>query len=319
MAPSDDALSPLHRPVLVAEVLAHFALGDRTGPLVVDGTVGYGGHAEAMLSAWPRARLLGLDRDLAALTSTRARLEPFRGRARLFHASYADLDEVLAEAGEGRPDAVLLDLGVSSPQLDDPHRGFSFLQDGPLDMRMDPHAGRSAAEWIARARAEEIERVLREYGEERFARRMAAAIVRERASAPIHTTTQLARIVAAANPAWEKGKHPATRAFQAIRIFVNGELEALVTALAQAAELLRPGGRLVVISFHSLEDRIVKRFMRDASRHSGQPGMPAVVAPRLQRLGRAMRPCEAEVANNPRARSAVLRVAERLASDGRAA
>ena len=304
-----------HIPVLLDEAVA--ALAVRADGTYLDGTFGRGGHARAVLQRLgPSGRLLLMDRDPEAIAQARV-LEEQEKRVAVRQGSFAEMDQWDATAGG--LDGVLLDLGVSSPQLDDPRRGFSFLHDGPLDMRMDPHTGRSAAEWIARARAEEIERVLREYGEERFARRMAAAIVRERASAPICTTTQLARIVTAANPAWEKGKHPATRAFQAIRIFVNGELEALAAALAQAAALLRPGGRLVVISFHSLEDRIVKRFMRDASRHSGQPGMPAVVAPRLRRLGRAMRPCEAEVTGNPRARSAVLRVAERLASDGRAA
>ena len=309
----------MHTPVMLQEAV-DFLVTDPTG-WYVDGTFGRGGHSRAILGRLAvGGRLLAIDRDPEAVSAAGAAVLADDPRFTIEQASFAELARVMHRHGmQGGVHGILFDLGVSSPQLDDPHRGFSFLQDGPLDMRMDPHAGRSAAEWIARARAEEIERVLREYGEERFARRMAAAIVRERASAPIHTTTQLARIVAAANPAWEKGKHPATRAFQAIRIFVNGELEALVTALAQAAELLRPGGRLVVISFHSLEDRIVKRFMRDASRHSGQPGMPAVVAPRLQRLGRAIRPCEAEVASNPRARSAVLRVAERLASDGRAA
>jgi 16S rRNA (cytosine1402-N4)-methyltransferase len=216
----------------------------------------------------------------------------------------------------GRVHGVLLDLGVSSPQLDDPRRGFSFLQDGPLDMRMNPARGISAAQWLARARAEDIAQVLYEYGEERFSRRMAAAIVRERAVEAIETTARLAQIVAAANPAWEKGKHPATRAFQAIRIYINGELDALVSVLRQALEALLPGGRLVVISFHSLEDRIVKRFMRDHSRAAQQPGLPAHLQAQLKRLGKALRPGEEEVERNPRARSAVLRVAEKLAVAG---
>ena len=306
----------MHTPVMLQEAV-DFLVTDSAG-WYVDGTFGRGGHAGAILGRLaPTGRLLAIDRDPEAVAAASASFgaDP---RFAVEQASFADLAQILRRHGLSTGvHGILLDLGVSSPQLDDPRRGFSFQHDGPLDMRMDPHTGRSAAEWLARARAEEIERVLREYGEERFARRMAAAIVRERASAPIRTTAQLARIVAEANPAWEKGRHPATRAFQAIRIFVNGELEALGGALAAAVDALCPGGRLVVISFHSLEDRIVKRFMRDASRHTGQPGIAAAGTPTLRRIGRALRPGDAEVAANPRARSAVLRVAERLAGDGR--
>lgn len=308
----------MHTPVMLQEAV-DFLVTDAAG-WYVDATFGRGGHTRAILDRLDaEGRLLALDRDPEAVASA----GPVFGadpRFAIERCSFAGLARVLQQHGmTSAVHGVLFDLGVSSPQLDDPQRGFSFLHDGPLDMRMDPHTGRSAAEWLARARAEEIERVLREYGEERFARRMATAIVRERAASPIRSTAQLARIVSAANPAWEKGRHPATRAFQAIRIFVNDELDALSTALVQAAAALRPGGRLVVISFHSLEDRIVKRFMRDASRDQTQPGVPASASPRLRRLSKAIRPSAAETANNPRARSAVLRVAERVAMDRRAA
>ena len=210
-----------------------------------------------------------------------------------------------------------MDLGVSSPQLDDPGRGFSFLRDGPLDMRMDTSDGESAAQWLARAAEGEIAGVLKRYGEERFAKRIARALVAARAEAPIETTGRLARLVADANPAWEKGKHPATRAFQAIRIQVNGELDALEQALHQAVAGLAPGGRLVVISFHSLEDRMVKRFIRGQGRGAElPPGLPVTadqMGGTLRAVGKAVRAGEAEVTANPRARSAVMRVAERLA------
>jgi 16S rRNA (cytosine1402-N4)-methyltransferase len=219
---------------------------------------------------------------------------------------------------EGELDGVLLDLGVSSPQLDDAGRGFSFMQDGPLDMRMDNEAGQSAAQWLAQAGEREIGDVLRELGEERFARRVARAIVAARAAEPIVRTGQLAAIIAAAVPTREPGKHPATRSFQAIRIHVNRELEQLESALPQAVRLLAPGGRLCVISFHSLEDRIVKRFIRREAQgdpvYAGLPDVPPHARPRLRRVGGAITAGEAEVAANPRARSAVLRVAERIAA-----
>jgi len=217
----------------------------------------------------------------------------------------------------GRVNGVLLDLGVSSPQLDDPTRGFSFLHDGPLDMRMDPNSGVSAADWLAKAGAAEIARVLKDYGEERFAKRIAAAILEARAKAPIVSTGRLAEIVSRANPKWERDKHPATRSFQAIRIFVNRELDELRHALERLLPVLAPGGRLAVISFHSLEDRIVKRYLRDQSRGDDfPPGLPVTsdrLRPRLRLVGKARRPSPAELAENPRARSAVLRVAERPA------
>ena len=305
MAPSDDALSPLHRPVLVAEVLAHLALGDRTGPLVVDGTVGYGGHAEAMLSAWPRARLLGLDRDLAALTSTRARLEPFRGRARLFHASYADLDEVLAEAGEGRPDAVLLDLGVSSPQLDVAGRGFSFrAADDPADMRFDPSSdGPTAADVVNRWDEAALARWIFEHGGERRARAVARALV---AARPVRTVGDVVAAVERVVRRDASGLHPATRTFQALRMAVNDEPTTVGKGLRVALDALAPRGRLAVISFHSGEERAVKAaFLR--AREAGRVRVLTT---------KAVRPTEAEVAGNARASSARLRVAEAVEAEG---
>jgi len=212
---------------------------------------------------------------------------------------------------------VLLDLGVSSPQLDDPARGFSFTQDGPLDMRMDSNSGMSAAQWLARATEQEIATVLWEYGEERFARRMAKAIVAARHNEPITTTRQLAQVVTAANPAWEKNKHPATRTFQAIRIFINRELADLSALLEQVLEVLAVGGLLVVISFHSLEDRLVKRFIREQERGPALPRHLPITADqikqRMRSLGRPIRPAEIEVRDNPRARSAIMRVAKKVA------
>ena len=303
----------MHTPVLLQEAV-DFLVTDVDG-VYVDGTFGRGGHARAILQRLgPRGRLLAIDRDPEAVASGRRELTGDE-RFSIEHASFDQMAVLLERHGMARRlTGCLLDLGVSSPQLDDPERGFSFLHDGPLDMRMDPQRGISAAEWLARARVEEIEQVLREYGEERFARRMAAAIVRERSRAPIETTGRLAEIVARANPAWEKGKHPATRCFQAIRICINGELEALRAVLTQAVEALLPGGRLVVISFHSLEDRIVKRFMRDRSRWTDSPGPAGASAPVLRRLGKALKASEEEVARNLRARSAVMRVAEKLAA-----
>lgn len=227
------------------------------------------------------------------------------------------LAEVSEQAGlMGRVDGILLDLGVSSPQLDQAERGFSFTRDGPLDMRMDPGSGVSAAEWLAGAETKQIAEVLKTYGEERHAKRIACAIVEAREQGPITTTLQLADIVARANPSWERNKHPATRSFQAIRIHINGELDALKRLLESVLEVLAIGGRLVVISFHSLEDRMVKRFMREQAKGDRfPPGVPVTqdrMQPRLRLVGKALRPSDSETAVNPRARSAVLRVAERL-------
>ena len=301
----------MHKPVLLQEAMEHLVT-DPAGHYV-DATFGRGGHSGALLQRLdPGASLLAIDRDPEAIAFGEQALggDP---RICLEHARFDHLAELLARHDlAAGVHGVLLDLGVSSPQLDDPARGFSFLRDGPLDMRMDPGSGQSAAQWIARARESDIEQVLREYGEERFARRMAAAIVEERKISPIDTTARLAEIVTKANPAWERDKHPATRCFQAIRIFVNAELDALASVLRQACDALLPGGRLVVISFHSLEDRIVKRFIRDNARDPGAPGLPAAMQPTLRAIGRAIRAGDAELRENPRARSAVMRVAERV-------
>jgi 16S rRNA (cytosine1402-N4)-methyltransferase len=232
--------------------------------------------------------------------------------------SFGNLGNVVSELGwQGQVDGLLLDLGVSSPQLDDATRGFSFLKQGPLDMRMNPRQGVSAAEWLAGASDKDIADVLWKYGEERYSRRIARALVKARSEAPIITTTQLAELIAGAVPRRDPNKHPATRTFQALRIFINGELDDLEAVLPQAVDALAPGGRLAVISFHSLEDRIVKRFIRDQQRGPqlppGLPVLPEAFAPRLKAVGKHVRADEAEVQRNPRARSAVLRVAERLA------
>ena len=283
----------------------------------VDGTFGRGGHSGVLLAHLSaRGGLLAMDKDPEACAMGRDRFGS-DSRFEIVQGSFAELvDMITARNRLGRVNGVLLDLGVSSPQLDNAERGFSFLRDGPLDMRMDPRSGVSAAEWLATASEEAITTVLRTYGEEKFARRMARAVVAARAAVPITRTLQLADIIAAANPAWEKGKHPATRAFQAIRIFINRELEDLSAVLDGILEVLAVGGRLAVISFHSLEDRLVKRFMR-AQEHPQLPrGLPVRerdVPRRMRVLGRASRPAAEEVAANPRARSAVFRVAEKTA------
>ena len=305
-----------HTTVLLDEAVE--ALVTDADGFYVDGTFGRGGHSAAILARLsPQGQLLAIDKDPEAISAARERFgaDP---RFEIVHASFADTAALVAGRGRaGELAGVLLDLGVSSPQLDQAERGFSFMNDGPLDMRMDTEHGESAAEWLASAREEDIIRVLRDYGEEKFARRMAAAIVRERALKPITRTRQLAEIVAAANPAWEKGKHPATRAFQAIRIHVNRELEDLEALLATVIDTLKPGGRLVVISFHSLEDRIVKRFIRREEQGPAIPrGLPvreADIVRRLRSVGRAVKADADEVDSNVRARSAVMRVAEKVA------
>ncbi len=292
------------------------ALKLRDDGIYVDATCGRGGHSEAMLARLgTHGRVLALDRDPQAVSAVRARFAN-DARFEILHAPFSQLHAQLADRGlNGRVDGLLFDLGVSSPQLDAPERGFSFLREGPLDMRMDPTRGISAAQWLNAADEAEIARVLRDYAEERFARRIARVIVRERATAPIATTRALAEIVARAVPTRERGKDPATRSFQAIRIFINRELEELETALPQAVAALAPGGRLAVISFHSLEDRKVKHFLRAEARGvEPPPGLPVradAQRTRLKLVGKAIRASETEIARNPRARSAVLRVAER--------
>ena len=306
-----------HSPVLLDEVLA--GLGMQADGRYCDATFGRGGHTAAILGALgPAGRVIAIDRDPEAIQAGRRR---FAGETRLtlVKGSFGQLEERVRAAGfAGELNGVLLDLGVSSPQLDEARRGFSFMQDGPLDMRMDYESGQSAAQWLARAGEREIADVIHGSGEERYARRIARAIVAARSAAPIERTGQLAQLVADAVPTREPGKHPATRTFQAIRMHVNGELGALEAALPQAVRLLAAGGRLCVISFHSLEDRLVKRFMRREQAgdpvYAGLPAIPAHARPRLRRVGPAIRAGVAEVERNPRARSATLRVAERLAA-----
>jgi 16S rRNA (cytosine1402-N4)-methyltransferase len=303
----------VHRTVLLAEAVD--ALAVRPDGIYVDATFGRGGHARAILDRLGAAgRLIALDRDPDAIAAA-GRIGDVR--LSVHHARFGELARVVREAGVQAVDGVLMDLGVSSPQIDRPERGFSFRGDGPLDMRMDTTRGETAAEWIAGATESRLRGVIRDYGEERFAGQIAKAIVAARSREPIRTTGELARIVAAAVRTREAGQDPATRTFQALRIHVNQELEELSLALPQAADLLAPGGRLAVISFHSLEDRIVKRFMRDESTPQVPERLPVravdLPRPRLALVGRAIKPSAAEVAANPRSRSAVLRVAERTA------
>lgn len=307
----------LHDPVLFDEVMERLA--SPSGGRVVDCTFGRGGHSRGLLERiGPTGLLLAIDRDPQALASADAVELRTDARCIFRQANFSELSAVLAAVGwTGGVDSVLMDLGVSSPQLDESARGFSFMREGPLDMRMDPSRGRSAAEWLAGADEGEIVRVLKTYGEERFARRIAAAIVNARQKAPIRTTTELAELVAGAIPYRDPAKHPATRTFQALRIEVNQELDSLRDGLFQAVEALRAGGRLAVISFHSLEDRIVKRFMRDSERGwSAEQGPFSPIEGEglrvLRRVGKAVMPGGAEISRNVRARSAVLRVAEKI-------
>jgi len=280
----------------------------------VDCTFGRGGHSRLILARLGKAgRLLALDRDPQAVT---AGGEIDDGRFGILQGRFSRLAELAAQAGVTRADGILLDLGVSSPQFDDPARGFSFRYDAPLDMRMDPGGGTTAAQWLARAPEAEIREVIRNHGEERFAKQIAAAIVAARSRGPVGTTRQLAALVAEAVSTREPHQDPATRTFQALRIHINQELEELSLALPQCVELLGPGGRLVVISFHSLEDRIVKRYLREVANPDRLPRRLPLRAhelpqPRLRLLGRAVRPPAAEVAANPRARSAIMRIAEK--------
>ncbi|HUQ29191.1 MAG TPA: 16S rRNA (cytosine(1402)-N(4))-methyltransferase RsmH [Usitatibacter sp.] len=300
-----------HVPVLLEETLA--ALNVRESETYVDGTFGRGGHSKAILARLGvRGRLLALDQDPAAI-SHRALEDP---RLELIHARFSTMKEALAARGIREVAGILLDIGTSSPQLDDPARGFSFMRDGPLDMRMDTSRGDTAADFVNRAEESALREVIAEYGEERFAKQVAAAIVAARRLEPFRTTRQLAEVVGRAVRTREPGQHPATRTFQALRIHVNRELEELEVTLPQAADLLSPGGRLAVVSFHSLEDRIVKHFIRDRSTADKLPrGVPVrakdLPKPQLHAVGKAIRPSEAEVRRNPRARSAVLRVAEK--------
>jgi 16S rRNA (cytosine1402-N4)-methyltransferase len=302
-----------HATVLLDEAVD--ALQVRPDGVYVDGTFGRGGHSRLILQRLgERGRLIALDKDPAAIAAGRA-----IGDARfvLVHSGFERLSQVLRERGVGKVDGVLLDLGVSSPQLDDEQRGFSFRFDAPLDMRMDTSGGQTAAEWLATVGEGELAEVIRDYGEERFARQIARAIVAARQERRIETTRQLGDIVAQCVRTREPGKNPATRTFQAIRIHLNRELEELESVLPQCVEHLKEGGRMAIISFHSLEDRIVKRFMRDMAQGDKLPKFVPVRAAdvpqgKLRLVGKAVHASEREVAANPRARSAVLRIAERL-------
>ena len=300
-----------HVSVLLEESVA--ALAIKPDGTYLDGTFGRGGHSRAILRSLSNTgRLIAFDKDPQSESSAEQFSED--PRFEFVRASFA---EISSRVETSELDGILLDLGVSSPQLDNAERGFGFSDDGPLDMRMDTRAGLTAAEWLATAPEADIAGVIKTYGEERFAKRMASAIVKARAESPITRTKQLATIVAEANPKWEPHKHPATRAFQAIRIFINRELEDLEIALAHTVDALSEGGRLVVISFHSLEDRIVKRFMRDQARGQQLPKYVPVIdsdtGKTLNLVGKAVKPSSDEVRRNHRSRSAIMRVAERRA------
>ncbi|ELV7526454.1 16S rRNA (cytosine(1402)-N(4))-methyltransferase RsmH [Edwardsiella ictaluri] len=306
-----------HKTVLLDEAVAGLNL--RSDGIYIDGTFGRGGHSRLILSQLgAEGRLIAIDRDPQAIAAAAQIDDP---RFSIIHGPFSALADYVQEMGlSSRIDGILLDLGVSSPQLDDPERGFSFMRDGPLDMRMDPSRGLSAAQWLMQAEEDDIAWVLKTFGEERFAKRIARAIVERNRTEPLSRTHELAALISDASPFKEKHKHPATRSFQAIRIYINSELDEIERALEGALVALAPQGRLSVISFHSLEDRLVKRFIRQYSRGPQVPkGLPLTEAqlqaqggPQLKALGKRM-PGEREVVDNPRARSSVLRVAERIA------
>ena len=319
----DHAAATGHVPVMLGRVLellgpALEAVGPSRAPVYLDATLGLGGHAEAVLEAHPRALLIGLDRDTTALERSARRLERFGDRVRLEHAVYDELPEVLERAGLPTVDAALFDLGVSSPQLDEADRGFAYSYDAPLDMRMDRSQRLTAAEVVNEYPPAELARILREYGEERFAQRIASAIVRERERAPLDSTRRLADLVRTSIPAATRrtGGNPAKRTFQALRIEVNGELDILRRALPAALGALPVGGRIVVLSYHSLEDRIVKRVLAAEAADTTPPGLPVALPehrPRFRLLTRGAEPASAEeTTTNPRAESVRLRAAERL-------
>ena len=302
-----------HVSVLLQEAVE--ALAIKPGGRYVDGTFGRGGHSRAILQQLgPEGRLLALDRDPVAVAVAKQIDDP---RLSLEHTAFSGLTAALDVRGWGAVDGILLDLGVSSPQLDDASRGMSFRFDAPLDMRMDTSKGETVAEWLARAQEQEIKEVIKDYGEERFAHAIAKALVAARCEHSISSTGQLAALVEKVVRTREPGQHPATRSFQALRIFINRELEELSLVLPQCVERLKPGGRLAVISFHSLEDRIVKRYLREQSQPPHMPrGLPIRAAelpsPKLRLVGKAIRPGTVEVKANPRSRSAVMRVAEKV-------
>ncbi|ATD08898.1 MULTISPECIES: 16S rRNA (cytosine(1402)-N(4))-methyltransferase RsmH [Pseudoalteromonas] len=304
-----------HISVLMTETLDALAINPEG--IYIDGTFGRGGHSGEILKRLSTGRLQAIDQDPQAIKAA----EKFADDARfsIARSRFSQIKSVAEQAGIlGQVDGILLDIGVSSPQLDDADRGFSFMKDGPLDMRMDPDSGRSAAQWLAEAELEEMVFVIKKYGEEKFATRIARKVIEVREHTAITTTAQLAQLIDEAVPVKDKHKHPATRTFQAIRIYINSELEEIQTALQASLEVLKPGGRLVVISFHSLEDRIVKQFIKKQSKGEAIPrGLPLTDEQLKQNLtlkavGKAIKPSDAEIAQNPRSRSSVLRVAEKL-------
>lgn len=308
-----------HEAVLLEEAISGLAIV-RDG-VYVDATFGRGGHSKAILSELgEQGRLVVFDRDPDAIEVAN-KLAATDSRVEVVRSAFSELGSVLESLGlRGKIDGVLFDLGVSSPQLDNPDRGFSFMRSGPLDMRMDPDEGVSAEQWINSAREKEIADVIYNYGEERHSRRMARKIVEERTEAPIKDTGRLAEIIKHANPAWERDKHPATRAFQGIRIFINNEFGEIESGIAQALSCLKIEGRLVVISFHSLEDRIVKKFISRQTKGDNFPRdlpvMSSELSPTLKSIGKATKAKPQEVTANPRARSAVLRIAEKISNKG---
>tara|TARA_R110001592_G_scaffold140266_5_gene361058 strand:- start:24006 stop:24947 length:942 start_codon:yes stop_codon:yes gene_type:complete len=307
----------MHETVLLNEAVE--LLVTNPSGIYVDATFGRGGHSRAILDALSSdGRLIAIDKDIDALKEA-DKVFGEDPRFEIIHGSFTDIESHLLKRGVSKVDGVLADLGVSSPQLDDAGRGFSFMKEGPLDMRMDRTSGLSASDWLVDASEQEISCVLRDYGEEKYSRRIAAAIFEACKSGPIRTTLDLAKIVSDANPSWEKHKHPATRAFQAIRIKVNNELGDLEGLLEGACQLLDQSGRLAVISFHSLEDRMVKRFMRDKSKGNAPPPNVPVFEKDIVRhfkiIGKAIKPSDKEVSNNIRARSAVMRILEKISND----
>ena len=306
-----------HLAVMLNEALLHLSI--KKNGIYIDGTFGRGGHSGAILEKLGQTgRLIAFDRDLSAIESEKAKTLTKDTRFKLVHAPFSEMEKVVTEFNlNGKIDGILLDLGVSSPQLDDETRGFSFMNDGALDMRMDITKGESAAQWLSQIDEKTLVQVLFDYGEERFARKIAKAILTTRTTQPIETTRQLAKLIEDTIPFREKHKHPATRSFQAIRIAVNNELGELESVLKQSINLLNSKGRLVVISFHSLEDRIVKRFMRGESGVKQNVGKLPIKEADIEKgvlnvLSKAIKPTAQEIAQNPRSRSAVLRVAERV-------
>ncbi len=303
-----------HKPVLLEECIE--ALSIKPGGIYIDGTFGRGGHSQEILKRLDNGQLIAIDKDSEAVKYALEHIK--ESKFSIYHGSFEQISDFAQKAGVfGKVDGILLDLGVSSPQLDKAERGFSFLKDGPLDMRMDTTQGQSAKDWINSAGEADIANVLRDYGEERFAKRMARAICEYRVSKPFETTIELADVIAKANPKWEKYKHPATRAFQAIRIYINQELESLRRLLDNVLACLAPHGRLAIISFHSLEDRMVKRFMRDKARGEVMPRKLPIKDIEMQGrvlkvIGKAIKPKDTELQNNQRSRSAILRVGEKL-------